>query len=301
MSKLPTRESIERQILRGCATPLGRVCAGRGSELRPTAKFCDECGASTVVTPPAVPEVRRVADYTPKHLADKTLQSKSALEGERKQVTVLFADIQGSMQLATHLDPEQWHQLVERYFAILTEVMYLFQGTVNQYTGDGIMALFGAPIAHEDHARRACYAVLQERDQLRAFADELRLTQGLNFSFRIGMNSGDVVVGKIGDDLRMDYTAQGATVGIAQRIEQLAAYSHPCQHWLASMKCKRQALTPFFLSAQRTRRKPELQTAALEIVLKLALHMRRHCPITRRQMLYEGRMYRRPNTVSPRA
>ena len=164
--------------------------------------------------------------YTPKHLADKILQSKSALEGERKQVTVLFADIQGSMQLATQLDPEQWHALLERYFAILADAVHRFEGTVNQYTGDGIMALFGAPIAHEDHAQRACYAALQGRDHLRAFADELRLTQGLNFSFRIGLNSGDVVVGKIGDDLRMDYPAQGATVGIAQRIEQLAAPGH---------------------------------------------------------------------------
>ena len=174
---------------------------------------------------PATPE-RSPRTYTPKHLADKILQSKSALEGERKQVTVLFADIQGSMQLATQLDPEQWHGLLERYFAILTDAVHRFEGTVNQYTGDGIMALFGAPIAHEDHAHRACYAALQARDQLRAFADELRLAQGLNLGFRIGLNSGDVVVGKIGDDLRMDYTAQGATVGIAQRIEQLAAPGH---------------------------------------------------------------------------
>ena len=162
----------------------------------------------------------------PKHLADKILQSKFALEGERKQVTVLFADIQGSMQLATQLDSDQWHALLKRYFAILADAVHRFEGTVNQYTGDGIMALFGAPIAHEDHAQRACYAALQGRDQLRAYADELRVTQGLDFSFRIGLDSGDVVVGKIGDDLRMDYTAQGATVGIAQRIEQLAAPGH---------------------------------------------------------------------------
>ena len=176
----------------------------------------------TIPSPPA----REPLSYTPKHLADKILQSKSAIEGERKQVTVLFADIQGSMNLATQLDPEYWHELLERYFAILTDAVHRFEGTVNQYTGDGIMALFGAPIAHEDHAQRACYAALQARDKLRVFADELRLTSGLNFSFRVGLNSGDVVVGKIGDDLRMDYTAQGATVGIAQRIEQLAAPGH---------------------------------------------------------------------------
>ncbi len=213
-----------------CAASFSRICGGCGSELRPSAKFCDECGAGTTAPParpgPSATPERSPRAYTPKHLADKILQSKSALEGERKQVTVLFADIQGSMQLATQLDAEHWHELLERYFAILTDAVHRFEGTVNQYTGDGIMALFGAPIAHEDHAQRACYAALQARDHLRAFADELRLTQGLNFSFRIGMNSGDVVVGKIGDDLRMDYTAQGATVGIAQRIEQLAAPGH---------------------------------------------------------------------------
>ena len=161
--------------------------------------------------------------YTPKHLADKILQSRAALEGERKQVTVLFADIQGSLQLAGQLDPEAWHQVLDRYFSLLTDAVHRFEGTVNQYTGDGIMALFGAPIAHEDHAQRACYAALQARAALARYADELRLTLGLSFGTRIGLNSGEVIVGRIGDDLRMDYTAQGATVGTAQRIEQIAA------------------------------------------------------------------------------
>ncbi len=210
-----------------CGAKLARACSACNTVLDTAAKFCPECGTPVAAASPLnEPALRRVADYTPKHLAEKILQSKSALEGERKQVTVLFADIQGSMQIATQLDPEQWHALLERYFAILTDAVHRFEGTVNQYTGDGIMALFGAPIAHEDHAQRACYAALQSRDQRRAFADDLRLTQGLNLGFRIGLNSGDVVVGKIGDDLRMDYTAQGATVGIAQRIEQLAAPGH---------------------------------------------------------------------------
>jgi class 3 adenylate cyclase/tetratricopeptide (TPR) repeat protein len=151
------------------------------------------------------------------------LQSKSALEGERKQVTVMFADVKGSMELAEQLGPEDWHGILERFFAILAEGVHRFEGTVNQYTGDGIMALFGAPIAHEDHAQRACYAALYLRDTLRAYADELRRTQGISLSTRIGINSGEVVVGKIGDDLRMDYTAQGHTVGLAQRMEQTAA------------------------------------------------------------------------------
>jgi class 3 adenylate cyclase/tetratricopeptide (TPR) repeat protein len=167
-------------------------------------------------------EQRGPRDYTPKHLADRILQSKSALEGERKQVTVLFADVQGSMQLAEQVDPEQWHEMLDRFFHILAGGVHRFEGVVNQYTGDGIMALFGAPIAHEDHAHRACYAALHLRDELKTYADSLRVQHGLNFSVRMGINSGEVVVGKIGDDLRMDYTAQGQVVGLAQRMESLA-------------------------------------------------------------------------------
>jgi class 3 adenylate cyclase/tetratricopeptide (TPR) repeat protein len=169
----------------------------------------------------AAPPARDPRDYTPRHLADKILQSKSALEGERKQVTVLFADVKGSLELAEQVDPEEWHEILDRFFQILAEGVHRFEGTVNQYTGDGIMALFGAPIAHEDHAQRACYAALWLRDELRRYADELRLERGLNFSVRMGLNSGEVVVGKIGDDLRMDYTAQGHTVGLAARVEEL--------------------------------------------------------------------------------
>ena len=175
--------------------------------------------------PPPKPSVATPRDprtYTPEHLARRILQSRSAIEGERKQVTVLFADVKGSMELAQQIDPEAWHGILDRFFQILSEGVHRFEGTVNQYTGDGIMALFGAPIAHEDHAHRACYAALHLRDRLGRYADELRLDPGINFSFRIGMNSGEVVVGRIGDDLRMDYTAQGHTVGLAQRMEQLA-------------------------------------------------------------------------------
>jgi class 3 adenylate cyclase len=175
---------------------------------------------------PPITELSRVEraprDYTPRHLADKILQSKSALEGERKQVTVLFADVKGSMELAEQVDPEEWHRILDRFFQILSEGVHRFEGTINQYTGDGIMALFGAPIAHEDHAQRACYAALHLQDALRVYANELRVDRGLSFAVRIGLNSGEVVVGKIGDDLRMDYTAQGHTVGLAQRMEQLA-------------------------------------------------------------------------------
>ena len=167
--------------------------------------------------------MRSVAKYTPKHLADKILKSRSALEGESKQVTVMFADVKGSMDLANQLGPEGWHAVLDQFFGILGDGIHRYEGTINQYTGDGIMALFGAPIAHEDHAQRACYAAVHVRDQLNDFADRLRIERGVDFGVRIGINSGEVVVGKIGDDLRMDYTAQGHTVGLAQRIEQLAA------------------------------------------------------------------------------
>jgi class 3 adenylate cyclase/tetratricopeptide (TPR) repeat protein len=214
----------------GCGQPLGLVCPSCAAENPPGFRFCGQCGTelgAASADASSAPE-RSARDYTPKHLADKILQSKSALEGERKQVTVLFADVKGSMELAEQVDPEEWHGILDRFFQILADGVHRFEGTVNQYTGDGIMALFGAPIAHEDHAQRACYAALNLRDELRRYADELRRTKGLNFSVRMGLNSGDVVVGKIGTDLRMDYTAQGHTVGLAQRIEQLAPPESTC-------------------------------------------------------------------------
>jgi adenylate cyclase len=226
-----------------CGAQLEAACPSCGSRCQPAEKFCGACGATLVesrklkvessqataatvaqASLPAHP--RSPANYTPKYLADKILTSRAALEGERKQVTVLFADVKGSMELAEQVDPEEWHRILDRFFQILTDGVYRFEGTVNQYTGDGIMALFGAPIAHEDHAQRACYAALHLRDELRRYADQLRVEQGLNFSVRMGLNSGEVVVGTIGDDLRMDYTALGHAVGLAQRMEQLAAPDH---------------------------------------------------------------------------
>ncbi len=210
-----------------CGAAMAPRCAGCGTELPPAAKFCLECGAPVAAAAPArsaAPRAERSPRaYTPKHLADKILQSRSALEGERKQVTVLFADVKGSMELAEQVDAEEWHRILDRFFQILSDGVHRFEGTVNQFTGDGIMALFGAPIAHEDHAQRACYAALHLREELRRYSEEVKRTHGVNFSVRMGLNSGEVVVGKIGDDLRMDYTAQGRTVGLAQRMEQLAS------------------------------------------------------------------------------
>ena len=148
----------------GCGRKLGRVCSACQRDNDADANFCNGCGQALAEEP--APAVERApADYTPKHLAEKILQSKSAMEGERKRVTVLFADVKGSTELAEELDPEQWHAISDEFLRILADGVHRFEGSVNQFTGDGIMALFGAPIAHEDHAQRACYAALQLRDR----------------------------------------------------------------------------------------------------------------------------------------
>jgi class 3 adenylate cyclase len=207
-----------------CGASFSARCAGCGAELPSKARFCLECGRP--VDPPSPAPAPDPRSFTPKHLAEKILSSRSALEGERKQVAVLFADVKGSMGLSETIDPEDWHRIMDRFFAILTDGVHRFEGTVNQYTGDGIMALFGAPIAHEDHAARACYAALSLQDDLRRYANELRVAKGISFSVRMGLNSGEVVVGTIGDDLRMDYTALGHTASLGARMEQIAAPGH---------------------------------------------------------------------------
>src|SRR6184192_2375562 len=202
-------------------------CPSCGHANRAAAKFCEECGTRLASAAASAEPPRAPRDYTPRHLAEKILRSRTALEGERKQVTVLFADVKGSMDLAEQLDPEEWHRILDRFFQLLAEGVHRFEGTVNQYTGDGVMALFGAPIAHEDHAQRACWAALHLADELRRYSDDVKRARGLGFAVRMGLNSGEVVVGKIGDDLRMDYTAQGHAVGLAQRMEQLAEPGRP--------------------------------------------------------------------------
>jgi class 3 adenylate cyclase/tetratricopeptide (TPR) repeat protein len=218
----------ESSFCLACGSALALRCAACDAELPGDARFCNRCGSPLRADAAKVTEKERplrdadLRAYTPRHLAEKILASKSAIEGERKQVTVLFADVKSSMELAESVGPEEWHRILDGFFQVLADGVHRFEGTVNQYTGDGIMALFGAPIAHEDHAQRACFAALHLADALRRYSEELKRTRGLGLSVRIGLNSGEVVVGKIGDDLRMDYTAQGHTVGLAQRMEQLA-------------------------------------------------------------------------------
>src|SRR5213083_932433 len=205
-----------------CGASLTRdvTCSSCGHANPAGQTFCNGCGHR--LDESARSAARDRPAYTPKHLVEKFLASRTALEGERKQVTVLFADVKGSMDLAEQIDPEMFHQVMERVAALLAEGVHRFEGTVTQFTGDGLMALFGAPIAHEDHAQRACFAALHLSEELRRYAEELTRTKGLGFAVRMGINSGEVVVGTIGDDLRMDYTAQGHTVGLAARMEQLA-------------------------------------------------------------------------------
>ena len=160
--------------------------------------------------------------YTPVHLVEKILGSREAVEGERKQVTVLFADLKSSMELLADRDPEEARRLLDPVLERLMEGVHRYEGTVNQVMGDGIMALFGAPLAHEDHAMRACYAAVWMQEAIGRYAEELRRGQGLDVQIRVGLNSGEVVVRSIGSDLRMDYTAVGQTTHLAARMEQLA-------------------------------------------------------------------------------
>jgi class 3 adenylate cyclase/tetratricopeptide (TPR) repeat protein len=180
-------------------------------------------GAGSAPTPTAPAGARPRADaYTPAHLADKILKGRSALEGERRQVTVLFADVAGFTSLAERLDPEDVHAIIDRCFERITAEVHRFEGTINQYTGDGVMALFGAPLAHEDSPRRATHAALGIQRSLRELSRELQAQRGFGVQMRIGLNTGLVVVGRIGDDLRMDYTAVGDTTNLAARLQGVA-------------------------------------------------------------------------------
>ncbi|MGH8069467.1 MAG: adenylate/guanylate cyclase domain-containing protein, partial [Candidatus Entotheonellia bacterium] len=179
-------------------------------------------GGKTSPDVPAGEQTPPPLAYTPAHLAEKILLSKVALEGERKQVTVLFADLKGSLELLADRDPEEARQLLDPVLERMMAAVHRYEGTVNQVMGDGIMALFGAPIAHEDHAVRACYAALAMQEAICRYSEEVRRTHGITVQIRVGLNSGEVVVRAIGNDLHMDYSAIGQTTHLAARMEQLA-------------------------------------------------------------------------------
>src|SRR5262245_4074481 len=210
-----------------CGTRLQTTCSACQASNPPTHKFCGECGEplgaatrpASLIAPAAAPAP---ASYTPQHLVERILTSRGALEGERKQVTVLFADLKGSMELLADRDPEEARKILNPVLERMMEAVHRYEGTVNEVLGDGIMALFGAPLAHEDHAVRACYAALRMQEAVKQYADEVWRSQNVRLQIRVGLNSGEVVVRSIGSDLRMDYTAVGQTTHLAARMEQLA-------------------------------------------------------------------------------
>src|SRR5215467_9090787 len=213
--------AVDMKFCGDCGTRLAVLCRECGARNAPAQKFCGECGAR--LKPGASSrQFPSPEAYTPKHLAEKILTSKTALEGERKQVTVLFADLKGSMELLADRDPEDARKLIDPVLTLMMDAVHHYEGTVNQVMGDGIMALFGAPLAHEDHAVRACYAALRMQESVAHYAEAVFRSHGVPIQIRVGLNSGEVVVRAIGSDLHMDYTAVGQTTHLAARMEQMA-------------------------------------------------------------------------------
>src|SRR3712207_27919 len=216
-------ENPERdRFCEDCGAQLEFKCPHCGEAATPGKKFCAACGGSLAAAPAIARPAPSPQDYTPQHLAERIISSRGALEGERKQVTVLFADLKGSMELLADRDPEEARRILDPVLERMMEAVHRYEGTVNQAMGDGIMALFGAPLAHEDHVVRACYAALRMQEAVKQYAQELQRTEGAFIQIRVGLNSGEVVVRSIGSDLRMDYTAVGQTTHLAARMEQLA-------------------------------------------------------------------------------
>src|ERR1700704_6231534 len=203
-----------------CAAPLNSLCPSCGASNPPEHRFCGQC--ATPIATAAQPSSRLPASYTPKHLAEKILTSKAALEGEGKLVTVLFADLKGSLELIADRDPEEARKLLDPVIEHMCESVEKYGGTVSQVMGDGILALFGAPVSWEDHAVRACHAALSMQDLVRHYGDDIQRAYGVPVQIRIGLNSGEVVLNVSGRGLYMSYIAVGTTVHIAARMEQMA-------------------------------------------------------------------------------
>ncbi len=225
-SHCQTENSSESAFCDECGYPLETLCPHCKSANRPGAKFCKTCG-QRLAEPPAPAGANSsqpgsVSAIVPRYLAEKILASRRFIEGERKQVTVLFADIRGSTSLIEKLDPEEVRRHFDPIIHIMMDAVHQYEGTVNQVLGDGIMALFGAPLAHEDHAVRACYAALKMQEGIRSYAEH----RGANddaVKIGVGINSGEVVVRSITNDLNIDYSALGHTTHLAARMEALAS------------------------------------------------------------------------------
>jgi class 3 adenylate cyclase/tetratricopeptide (TPR) repeat protein len=212
----------QARFCNGCGAALEAQCGACGHANPPDSSFCNACGQRIGPVPEASEPSPTPRAYTPKHLAERILSDRAALEGERKHVTVLFADLRDSTPLGERLDPEEMHALMDRCFGLILEQVHRYEGTVNQFLGDGVMALFGAPIALEAAPRRAVLAALAIQRALEPLNREVQAQHGCDFRMRIGIHTGPVVVGRIGDDLRMDYTAVGDTTNLAARLQQTA-------------------------------------------------------------------------------
>ena len=203
--------AVETKFCGECGTPLTVMCRECGARNAPAQKFCGECGARLqrgatsrqLPTPDA---------YTPKHLAEKILTSMTALEGERKQVTVLFADLKGSMELLADRDPEEARKLLDAVVERMMKAVHHYEGTVNEVRGDGIMALFGAPLTHEDHALRACYAALRMQEAVKGGQHGERAASGQNFADHTGLQAAEVGV------------AEGVAQDVARGVEPILGH-----------------------------------------------------------------------------
>src|SRR5262244_3870400 len=213
-----------------CAAPLPVRCSSCGAENRAGAKFCDEC-AAPLIRQPSTPQVLDPSpiSYTPLHLTERILAEQAAMEargatdGERKTITALFADLKGSTALIEGLDPEEARAIIDPALHLMMDAVHRYEGYVAQALGDGIFALFGAPIAHEDHAQRALFAALRMQDEMRRYGDQMRLKHGVPLAMRVGVNTGEVVVRSIRkDDLHTDYVPVGHSTNLAARMEQMA-------------------------------------------------------------------------------
>ena len=207
-----------------CGAKLENICLQCNSSNPYDFRFCGKCGHDLTQPQEALAvDYSEPQSYTPKFLADKILTTRSSIEGERKLVTVLFADVANYTSISEKLDPEEIHQIMDGCFKILMDEIHKYEGTINQFAGDGVMSLFGAPVAHEDHAQRACHSALSIQTFIGNYGEKMKKDYGVDFKLRIGLNSGPVVVGSIGDDLRMDYTAVGDTTNLASRLESMAS------------------------------------------------------------------------------
>ena len=212
----------EKKFCSDCGSKLALVCPKCESEIEPGEKFCGECGTQLGGSEEPSINYSEPQSYTPDSHANKILTSRSSIEGERKVVTVFFADVAGFTSISEKLDAEEVHKIMDGCFKIILDEIHRHEGTVIQFTGDGAMAIFGAPIAHEEHARQACRASLAIQKEMVTFGKQIANEYGIEFKMRVGLNSGPVIVGSIGDDLKMDYTALGDTVNLASRMESTA-------------------------------------------------------------------------------